>query len=284
MKIARAAQDADVLWGVADPERDSFAPIAGDFQQWAPALTADPTGHVLCLGTSRRLSDMHLLPPVERSSKIVVAGANYTRHLKEFNLAEPVQPFAFLKAYNALIGATDPIQYPARTKELDFEIELVAVIGANSIDRDNPFASVLGYTVGNDVSARDLQRAGPVGVGMDLYAAKSQHRTTGLGPWIVTRDEFPAGAPDLRMELKVNGEVRQDASTSEMTWDVGQLLAFLDANTPFEAGDIMFTGSPHGNGLVDGRYLQPGDLVEATIEKLGTLRNVVQHLPGTAVR
>ncbi|MDP1465798.1 fumarylacetoacetate hydrolase family protein, partial [Klebsiella pneumoniae] len=85
------------------------------------------------------------------------------------------------------------MRYPPLTDELDHEVELVAVIGAESVDRDDPLSSVLGYTVGNDVSARDLQRSGPPGVGMDLFAAKSQDRSTGLGPWIVTRDEFPEG-------------------------------------------------------------------------------------------
>jgi 2-keto-4-pentenoate hydratase/2-oxohepta-3-ene-1,7-dioic acid hydratase in catechol pathway len=280
MKIARAIQGGETFWGVVDPDNDRFTTICGSFGDWAPPLTSNPSGYALELGQARILSEMRLLPPIERTSKIVVAGANYARHLKEFNLAEPARPFAFLKAYNALIGAHDPIQYPARTAELDFEVELVAIIGSERLDRNDPLSSVLGYTVGNDVSARDLQRAGPVGVGMDLYAAKSQFGTTGLGPWIVTRDEFPATTPVLRMELKVNGEVRQDASTSEMTWGVGELLAFLDVNTPFELGDVMFTGTPHGNALADGRFLQPGDRVEATIEKLGTLSNVVAERAG----
>jgi 2-keto-4-pentenoate hydratase/2-oxohepta-3-ene-1,7-dioic acid hydratase in catechol pathway len=110
---------------------------------------------------------------------------------------------------------------------------------------------------------------------MDLFAAKSQDQTTGLGPWIVTRDEFPAGSPKLRLTLKVNGELRQDGSTAEMTWDVAELIRFVDERSAFECGDVLFTGTPAGTGHGSGRFLQPGDVVEATIESIGTLHNVV---------
>jgi 2-keto-4-pentenoate hydratase/2-oxohepta-3-ene-1,7-dioic acid hydratase in catechol pathway len=204
-----------------------------------------------------------------------VAGANYTKHLVEFGLAAPAQPFSFLKAYGALIGANDPIRYPPLTSQLDHEVELVAVIGALVVDQDDPLASVLGYTVGNDVSSRDLQHSGPPGIGMDLFAAKSGDQTTGVGPWIVTRDELGEGSPRLRLTLAVNGEVRQDASSAEMTWDVGHLIRFIDQRSSFGCGDILFTGSPAGVGMGTGIYLNPGDVVEATVERIGTLKNIV---------
>lgn len=134
----------------------------------------------------------------------------------------------------------------------------MAVIGSAEIDLEDPLACVLGYTVGNDVSARDLQRSGPAGIGMDLFAAKSQDRTTGLGPWIVTKDEFPVGSPKLRLTLKVNGEIRQDGSTAEMTWDVGQLVRFVQQRSSFACGDVLFTGSPAGVGMGTGLFLNPG--------------------------
>ena len=174
-----------------------------------------------------------------------------------------------------MIGANDPIRYPPLTKELDHEVELVAVIGAERVDRLDPLSSVLGYTVGNDVSARDLQRSGPPGVGMDLFAAKSADQTTGLGPWIVTRDEFGPISPALRLVLRVNGEIRQDGNTGEMTWDVGQLVKFVDERSRFECGDVMFTGSPAGTGQGSGLFLKPGDVVEAEVDGIGTLRNTV---------
>ena len=110
---------------------------------------------------------------------------------------------------------------------------------------------------------------------MDLFAAKSQDKTTGLGPWIVTRDEFPEGMPALRLTLSVNGEVRQDGNTSEMTWTVAELITFVHERSSFACGDVLFTGSPAGVGMATGRFLNPGDVVEASVEGVGTLRNVV---------
>jgi 2-keto-4-pentenoate hydratase/2-oxohepta-3-ene-1,7-dioic acid hydratase in catechol pathway len=228
------------------------------------------------VGAALPLSGVRLLPPIEKGNRVVVAGANYAKHLAtDFGIKSHTQPIAFLKAYGALIGAHDELRYPPLTEELDHEVELVAVIGTETVDRNDPLSCVLGYTVGNDVSARDLQRSGPPGVGMDLFAAKSQDRSTGLGPWIVTRDEFPEGSPKRGLTLKVNGETRQDGNTAEMTWDVAFLVRFVDERSSFECGDVMFTGSPAGTAQGSGLYLQPGDVVEASVEGIGLLRNVV---------
>jgi 2-keto-4-pentenoate hydratase/2-oxohepta-3-ene-1,7-dioic acid hydratase in catechol pathway len=289
MKLARCTDGGAPFWALVDTAAETLRPIAGAFADWGPALTraiaagrADEGREALPLsGPARPLSGVRLLAPVEPVNRVVVAGANYAKHLAaDFGLKSPQQPIAFLKAYGALIGANDPIRYPPLTSELDHEVELVVVIGDAPVDPENPLASVLGYTVGNDVSARDLQRSGPAGIGMDLFAAKSQDRSTGVGPWIVTRDEFPAGSPHLRLTLKVNGDVRQDSNTSEMTWDVGQLLRFVEARSSFAGGDIMFTGSPAGVGQGTGLFLQPGDVVEASVEGIGTIKNVVGPKPG----
>ncbi|GAA7766893.1 hydrolase [Cupriavidus sp. SHE] len=277
MKIARCTDGGAPFWAVVDTSRSEVTPISGAFSEWAPALTRGAGAAALKLADAPRpLDGVRLLPPIEKTNRVVVAGANYAKHLQsDFGLKSHSQPVAFLKAYGALIGAGDPIRYPPLTAELDHEVELVAVIGAERVDRDDPLSSVLGYTVGNDVSARDLQRSGPPGVGMDLFGAKSQDRTTGLGPWIVTRDEFPAGSPSLRLTLKVNGETRQDASSGEMTWNVAELVRFVDERSSFDCGDVLYTGSPEGTGQGTGRFLRPGDVVEASVEGIGTLRNVV---------
>ncbi|SFC40947.1 fumarylacetoacetate hydrolase family protein [Massilia yuzhufengensis] len=284
MKIARCAGDGAPFWALVDSEAGSVRPIAGAFADWGPALTrAIASGRAAAgedalpfAGPARPLAGLRLLPPVEPVNRVVVAGANYAKHLAaDFGLRTPQQPIAFLKAYGALIGANDPIRYPPLTKELDHEVELVVVIGDGAIIDADPLAAVLGYMVGNDVSARDLQRSGPAGIGMDLFAAKSQDRSTGVGPWIVTRDEFAPGSPQLRLTLKVNGQVRQDASTAEMTWDVAQLVRFVQARSSFAAGDIMFTGSPAGVGQGTGLFLEPGDVVEASVEGIGAISNVV---------
>jgi 2-keto-4-pentenoate hydratase/2-oxohepta-3-ene-1,7-dioic acid hydratase in catechol pathway len=278
MKIARCAAGGAPYWALVDPDAATVRRIAGAFSDWAPAITSGAGATALRFeGEAQPLADVRLLPPIEKSNKVVIVGANYTKHLVEFGIALPPQPVAFLKSYGALIGANDPILYPALTKELDHEVELVAVIGAERVDRGDPLASILGYSVGNDVSARDVQRSGPAGIGMDLFGAKSQDRTTGVGPWIVTRDEFPAGQPKLRLTLKVNGDVRQDGSSGDMTWPVEHLIRFVDERSSLECGDIMFTGTPNGVGQATGRYLSPGDIVEASVEGVGTLRNFVER-------
>lgn len=280
MKLARCSDGGAPFWAVAYPERATVRAIEGGIGEWGPRLTrGDSEAALRFAGAERALSGVRLLPPVAKSNRVVVAGANYAKHLAaDFGLKSHHQPIAFLKAYGALIGAGDPIRYPALTRELDHEVELVAVIGAERVDRSDPLASVLGYTVGNDVSARDLQRSGPPGVGMDLFAAKSADQTTGLGPWIVTRDEFEDRQPKLRLMLRVNGELRQDGNTADMTWGVAELVKFVDERSRFECGDVMFTGSPAGTGQGSGKFLQPGDVVEAEIPGIGVLRNVVTRM------
>jgi 2-keto-4-pentenoate hydratase/2-oxohepta-3-ene-1,7-dioic acid hydratase in catechol pathway len=272
MKLARCSDGGPPFWAAV--EGDRVRPFGGALADWAPRLTAgEGPSELAFTGESRPLGEVRLLPPIERGSTVMVAGANYTRHLVEFGIAAPSQPFAFMKPYGALIGAGDDIIRSPLTEKLDYEVELVAIVGA-PIDRGDPMRSVLGFTVGNDVSARDLQ-TGPPGIGMDLLSAKGLDRTTGLGPWIVTRDEFGDSAPDLRLTLKVNGETRQDGRTSAMTWNVGELAAYIDVRSALQAGDVIFTGTPEGVAQASGRFLQIGDLVEAEIEQIGALRNRV---------
>lgn len=276
MRLARCESGDEVFWAVVDPGRRAVRPIRGEFAAWAPELTRTRRADALAYdGRELPLAEIRLLAPVERTAKVEVVGANYSRHLDELQLAGSSQPVVFLKAYGALIGAEDDIRHPAATEQLDHEVELVVVVGAAPVDRAAPLASVLGYTVGNDISARDLQMRGPRSISMDLLGAKSQDRTSGVGPWIVTADEFAAGQPRLRMTLAVNGEIRQDGNSGEMTWPVEYLLRFADERASLEAGDILFTGTPQGVGMATGRYLRRGDLVEATIEGIGTLQNRV---------
>ena len=276
MKLARCTDGGTPFWAVIDPQIDTARPIEGGVAVWGPAVTRGAGEAALTFtGQVRTLSALRLLAPCDNTSKVVIAGANYSKHLVEFGVAAPSQPIAFLKAYGALIGANDPIRYPPLTEQLDYECELVVVIGDEAIDPENPLASVLGYTAGNDVSARDLQLSGPPGIGMDLYAAKSQDKATPVGPWIVTRDEFPTGSPALRLSTTINGEVRQDGTTADMTWDVAELIRFVQPRVSFGVGDLLFTGTPEGVGQGSGRYLNPGDVVEVALEGVGVLRNLV---------
>ncbi|MCC5862713.1 MAG: fumarylacetoacetate hydrolase family protein [Gammaproteobacteria bacterium] len=275
MKIAKCRGGEATFWGLVNSDENSVREIRGDFHDWARKLTRGDGEPALELADeSIPLNDVRLLPPIEKTNRVVVAGANYLKHLAEFDIAAPPQPLAFLKAMGALIGANDEIRYPPLTKRLDHEVELVAVIG-DDVDLDRPLDCVLGYTVGNDVSARDLQRSRIPNIGMDLFSAKSLDKTTAVGPWIVTRDEFPTGSPVLTLKCWVNGDLRQNGTTADMIWDVAELIRFVHTRSSFECGDILFTGTPDGVGASSGKYLSPGDLVEASVERIGTLRNVV---------
>jgi 2-keto-4-pentenoate hydratase/2-oxohepta-3-ene-1,7-dioic acid hydratase in catechol pathway len=273
MKLARYTHNGTISWGVVDSEKSTIRRITGAFADWAPKLTAGAGETALSLTDATvSLADVTLLPPIEPTNQVFVVGANYLKHLQELKMEPPKAPIAFLKSNRAIIGAHDDIMHSPLTSQLDYEVELVAVIGLPIADRDNPIPSVLGYTVGNDVSARDLQRSG---IGFDLFSSKSLDRTTGLGPWIVTRDEFGEGTPDIPLSLKVNGETRQNARTGEMTWKLDVILPYVDRRAALQTGDVVFTGTPEGVAWASGRFLNPGDLIEATIDGIGTLSNKV---------
>jgi 2-keto-4-pentenoate hydratase/2-oxohepta-3-ene-1,7-dioic acid hydratase in catechol pathway len=276
MKIARCSRGGVLRWAVVTAEQGTVQPFTGALAEWAPGILAGQGSSALPFtGESWPITDVRLLPPTERGATIYVAGANYTKHLKEFRIEPPKAPFAFLKPYRALTGAHDDIPYSALTQQLDFEVELVAVVGAPLEERANALECVLGYTVGNDISARDLQKGPGGAIGMDFLSGKGLDHATPLGPWIVTRDEFGGDTPDLSLTLQVNGELRQNGRTSEMRWNVAELLSYVNARSVLEAGDVLFTGTPAGVAQGDGRFLKPGDVVEASIERVGSLRNIV---------
>jgi 2-keto-4-pentenoate hydratase/2-oxohepta-3-ene-1,7-dioic acid hydratase in catechol pathway len=271
LKLARYAQGGQISWGLVSG--DSLRQIGNPFGEWAPKLTLEPDESALeFTGKTAALADVTLLPPIEPTSQVFVVGANYLKHLEELKMEPPKAPIAFLKSNRALIGAHDDLMHSPLTSQLDYEVELVAVIGLPITDYDNVVPSVLGYTVGNDVSARDLQRSG---IGFDLFSSKSLDKTTGLGPWIVTRDEFGEGTPDIGMSLKVNGEIRQNARTGEMTWKLDVILPYVDRRAALQTGDVVFTGTPEGVAWASGRFMKPGDIVEASLEGVGTIRNIV---------
>jgi len=231
-------------------------------------------------GETWRLADVRLLPPAERGTTVYVAGANYAKHLKEFRIETPRDPFVFLKPFGALTGANEDLTYPRLTQQLDFEVELVVVVGAKLRDPTQPMQAVLGYCVGNDISARELQKGPGGAIGMDFLSGKGLNHMTPLGPWIVTREEFGDTHPDLRLTLRVNDELRQNGRTGEMTWTIGELLSFVNARSILEPGDVLFTGTPAGVAQGDGRFLKPGDRLETDIERIGNLKNRIVEASG----
>lgn len=260
---------------MVDVDAQVVQPIRGEIAQWGPAAAAgvaefDTTGAPIAMDRVR------WLPPITPTSTIVGVGMNYWSHLEKLGVTErPRSTLGFLKPQVAIIGHGDVLANPAITEQLDFEVELVVVL-ARSISRvdEQLTDAVLGYTVGNDVSARDA--AAPMSGGLDLFSIKALGGTTPVGPWITTKDEFGgSGQIDVGISLRVNGEERQNDRTGKMIFSIDECLEYVVERMTLNAGDILFTGTTHGVGFEDGRYLQEGDVVEAEVEGIGVLRNVV---------
>jgi len=273
MKIGRFADAESTFWATVDADAGTVRPLEGLFEAWAPDLTARPGSAPAFAGPERSLEGLRFLAPVRPGAKVVAMGLTYPKHAEALGREMPKQMGAALKTFETLIAHDEEIAYPAICRDLDYEAELVVVVGAPGIATDDPFSSFLGYTIGNDITARDLQYANP-GI-QDLFSAKAIDGTNPVGPWIVTRDELGAGQPDLDLTLTVEGEVRQHDRTSSMAWDVGEMAAYVDQRTRLHCGDVLFTGTTAGVGREDGRYLQPGQEVVITVEGIGSLRNVI---------
>ncbi len=277
MKIGRFAVDGtDSFWGVVDEARGRVRRLQGSIAEWAPSLTADPRATLPYSDDDElELVSLRTLAPLEPTAKVVAAGATYAKHIAGMGLKMTDHPVAFLKTFDSIVGPEDEISYPAVTRQLDYEGELVIVIGEQVAGGGAAaISSILGYTVGNEVSARDMQFGGGP-TGMDMFSAKALDSTGPVGPWIVTRDEFGDESPDLALEVTVDGEQRQSDRTSSLAWGVGEIVSYVSERSTLRPGDILFTGTPDGVGHEDGRYLEPGQEVVVTIERLGTLRNVV---------
>ncbi len=208
------------------------------------------------------LEEVRLLAPV-LPSKIICVGRNYVEHAKEHGAEVPKLPLIFLKPPSAILNPGEPILLPPQSQQVEHEAELVVVIGrrGKNILPEQAKEYVFGYTVGNDVTARDLQRSDG-----QWTRAKGFDTFCPFGPWIET--EFDPS--DAMITCRVNGQLRQMGSTREMVFSVPTLIAFISSVMTLEPGDLIFTGTPAGVGP-----LQEGDVVEVEIEGLGKLRNPV---------
>lgn len=217
------------------------------------------------------LPEVALRAPVERPEKIIGVGLNYRDHCREIGREIPADIRTFGMFANALVGHGAPVVLPSSSAEMDWEAELVVVIGrpGKYIGTADALGHVAGYTVGNDVSARDHQRADP-----QAMRAKSGDTHSPLGPWIVTSDEIPDPA-GLAIALSVNGIEKQRSNTSEMVFSVAEIVAFMSRFFTLKPGDLIFTGTPAGvsMGRKPPEWLRPGDRMDVTIERIGTLSN-----------
>ena len=220
------------------------------------------------------IKNIKLNAPVANPRKIVCLGLNYADHVKEAGKSQPREPILFSKPVTAIIGPEEPIVYPRISKQVDYEVELAVVIGkkGKDVQVEDAYDHVAGYTVFNDVSARDLQFHDGQwfrGKGFDTFAP--------MGPHLVLREDI-SDPNNLRLRTKVNGQTRQDGSTGSMIFKIPHLISFISQVMTLEPGDIIATGTPAGVGIFakpEPKLLKPGDVVEVWIKKIGTLRNPV---------
>lgn len=226
---------------------------------------------------SRPLADVVLLPPIDAASALHLVGANYRKHAEEAGLDVPEIPVVFSKPATALVGPGQPIRLPPVSSQMDYEGELAVVIGreATRVSEDEARKCVAGYTIVNDVTARDLQwvQLGKHRI-VDWFSSKCLDGSTPVGPWIVPAASA-GDAHALRLTTHLNGEPMQDADTSLMVFSVWQLIAFISARVTLRPGDMVSTGTPYGVGGFRKIFLKEGDRLRVAVEGVGVLDNPV---------
>ena len=222
------------------------------------------------------LKRVRLLAPIGAPARnIFCLGRNYAEHAAERGAAVPEHPVYFTKTDTCVVGPGDDVIHHAITSELDYEVELAAIIGTGGRDiaRGDALAHVFGYTVINDVTARDLQKRHG-----QWFKGKSLDTFCPMGPTLVTADEIP-DPQNLAISLRVNGQIRQQSHTSKMIFPVAQCVEVLSQGLTLRPGDIIATGTPDGVGAATGNFLKAGDRMEAEVEGIGLLANKVVKPP-----
>ena len=218
---------------------------------------------------------VQLLPPILDPPKIICMGLNYRDHAAETGAKIPSEPVLFSKFATALIGPETPIVLPSVSKKVDYEAELVLVVGKKGrhLTAATALDHLAGYTIGNDVSARDWQLEKD---GRQWLAGKTFDTFAPLGPWLVTSDEVP-DPQNLAVRLRLNGQTMQDSNTRQMIFPASVAVAYISQIVTLQPGDLIFTGTPSGVGMARKPpvWLKAGDVVEVEIEGLGVLRNPV---------
>lgn len=218
--------------------------------------------------------ESRLGPPVANPSKIVCVGLNYASHAKESGMDIPAEPILFFKSTTAICGPYDDVMIPRDAQKVDWEVELAIVIGkkASYVSRDNAFDHIAGYVLHNDISEREFQ----LERGGQWVKGKSCDTFAPLGPFVATQDEIQ-NPHDLNLWLKVNGEKLQSSSTSDLIFDIPFLIEYISRYMTLLPGDIISTGTPFGVGLgfTPPRYLKAGDIMELSVDGLGTSKQKV---------
>lgn len=219
------------------------------------------------------LASAGLRAPIPKPPKITCVGLNYADHAHEQGIEPPASPIFFLKSANTICGPGDSIVLPPNSSQVDYEAEFAVVIGkgGKNIPEEKAYEHVAGYTILNDVSARDMQFGDK-----QWYRGKSCDTFAPTGPWITTSDEVP-DPHRLRISLTLNGETMQDSNTSNIIFKVPYLVSYLSQSVTWEVGDLISTGTPPGVGVFRKPpvFIKAGDSIRVTVERLGTLSNPV---------
>src|SRR5580658_9783156 len=234
------------------------------------------TGKDLLSKRAIDLKTVRIRPPVPKPQKILCVGLNYDDHLAETGLKRPVYPEIFARFATSLLAHNEPIRRPPESSTLDYEAELAVVIGRGGrrIQPENALEHVAGYSLFNDATIREFQLRTP-----QWTIGKNFDGTGAFGPWLVTPDAVPPGARGLRIQGRLNGRVMQESHTDLLIFSVPVLIATISVAMTLERGDVIITGTPGGVGAARKPpvFMQPGDIFEVEIEKIGVLTNPVQE-------
>lgn len=250
------------------------------FPGWLDQLIAEGTpalqaaGEKLACGRKIDAKSVEWLPPISRPGKIICVGLNYVDHSIESGFVPPTYPTLFARFSTSLIGHGAAIRRPEASIQLDYEGEMVAVIGkaGRHIAPSQALSHVAGYSIFNDGSIRDFQTKAP-----QWTVGKNFDGTGSFGPIFVTADELPPGGKGLRIQTRLNGEIVQNATTDDMIFDVVSLISIISEAITLEPGDILVTGTPSGVGVArkPQLFMKHGDVCEVELEGVGILSNVV---------
>ncbi|MEE8435687.1 MAG: fumarylacetoacetate hydrolase family protein [bacterium] len=256
----------NTLLGLIQSGEQAFQAAAAAVQQAGPEAR-------------RPLEGLRYLPPVSNPSKIICLGLNYADHAVEGGHAKPDYPSFFLRGPSSLVAHGAPLIRPLCSEQLDYEAELVAVVGrrCRHVSEKDALSVIAGYSVFNEGSIREYQRRTS-----QWTIGKNFDGTGGFGPHFVTADELPPGATGLRIQSRLNGQVMQDANTSDMLFDVAETVALLTECLTLEPGDLLVMGTPAGVGHARRPpvWMKDGDICEIDIEQVGVLRNPIKNEPG----
>ena len=284
--------DIPTSWKDADPPRDMK-----EILERGPRCLDQLRTRAESPGELLPADSVEPLAPLPRPGKVLALAGNYSEHIKEASVhhgyklglsespRQTTVPRPFLMPSTCVTGPGATITWPVYSEQIDYELELGVVIGeaAKCVQASEALDCVAGYAIANDVSARSVtfkkgRQQRPWDEFYDWLNGKWADGFCAMGPWLVTKDEIP-DVQNLKMTLKVNGEVRQNANTSQMIYPVADLVSFLSHIMTLEPGDVICTGTPSGVGVATGSFLKADDRIECNIEHLGTLTNTLGPRP-----